>query len=135
MPRPFLYDSFSYLVMMIKNGMDYWDTYDSIYYFGTTFDPPTLARTINDFDLTPEMVQRLTDQLCSAVEDGRVFWRLTGQNADALNRTRFKNMLRCARSLNSDIPLWETTRHPDAFWNIPAMRDFLGSSVTYANRV
>lgn len=135
MPRPFLYDSFSFLAMNIKNGMDYWDTWDSIYYFGTTFDPPTLARTINDFNLTPEMSERLTSQLCQAVEDDRVFWRLTGQDADALNRTRFRKMLERARRINSDIPLWESSRHPDAFWNIPAMRDFLGSYFTYANRV
>lgn len=69
------------------------------------------------------------------VEHDRVFWRLTGQDADALNRTRFRKMLERARRINSDIPLWESSRHPDAFWNIPAMRDCLGSYFTYANRV
>jgi hypothetical protein len=49
---------------------------------------------------------------------------------------RFQNTLQKAREMGANIPEWDYhSTHYDAYWNIPAMRKFLGDSVIYANQI
>lgn len=128
MPLPILYDSFSSLVSGIKLRRAREDNAASIYYFETTFHVPHLAMVINDCELDSEDVAALTNRLCDATEDGRIFWRSHSEDETHL---RFVQMLRVARSINRHIPFWSRMDHPDAHWYIPAMRRFLGFQVIY----
>lgn len=133
-----LYDSFSYLLLMIKHGEFEGDTPESLYHFGCTGTLEGVMDTVRNYEFPMERLEQVLEMLVAAEAQGRVSWRSPGSRSvrDEAEVQRFRNTLQKAREMGANIPEWNYhSRHYDAYWNIPAMRDFLGNSVTYANRV
>lgn len=133
-----LYDSFSYLLMMIKRGEFEGDTPESLYHFACTGTIEGVMSTVKNYEFPVEKLEAVMEMLVVAEAQGRVSWRSPGSRSvmgDA-EIQRFQNTLQKAREMGAQIPEWDYhSRHYDAYWNIPAMRTFLGDSVIYANRV
>jgi hypothetical protein len=133
-----LYDSFSYLLIMIKRGEFEGDTPESLYHFGCTQTLEGIMKTVRNCEFPLERLGTVLEMLVAAEAQGRVSWRSPGSALMSRSQEiqRFQNTLQKAREMGADIPEWDYhSTHYDAYWNIPAMRKFLGDSVIYANRV
>jgi hypothetical protein len=127
-----LQDSFSYLILSIKSGVFMGDTPETIYYFGCRKNAEVFRACILSYEFPEELMPEVLAMLEKCELEGRVFWRVLLEPDSG----RFQNMLTKARELGASIPEWDHIGpHYHACWNIPAMREFLGTSVTYANRV
>lgn len=134
MPMPILYDSFTYLVRLLRDGQLADDTPESFYYFRTPFNVEALAAIINTQGLQPEKVSYLTERLINAENSGRLFWRPAVQDIRS-ERQNFVNLLNKMREVNPEVPVWNYVNRADAYWNRVSMREMLGSTVTYGNRL
>lgn len=136
--RVVLYDSFSYLLGMIKRGEFSGDSPNHLYYFGCTGTVEGVMSTAQCYGFPKNKTIEVLEMLARAEQDGRVSWREPQHpNRDEdinRERTRFCFMLEKARQMGAVIPEWNPfSNHFHAYWNLPAMHSFLGSSVDYAN--
>lgn len=132
--RVVLYDSFSYLLRLIKRGNFTGDSPNHIYYFGCTGTVEGVMNTVRLYEFPEDRIIEVLEMLARAEQDKRVFWRSADPLSDECER--FCRMLQRARLMGATIPLWDfESAHHDAYWNIPAMRQFLGNSVAYANNI
>jgi hypothetical protein len=130
------YDSFSYLLIMIKRGEFVGDTPNSLYHFGCT--RLGAAKTVELYEFPLEKLPALMNMLEKAEAEGRVSWRADKALyiLDSTEKERFQKTLTKAREMGASIPKWNCdSGHYNAYWNTPAMREFLGDSVTYANPI
>jgi hypothetical protein len=139
--RPVLFDSFGYLLIKYRRGEYTGDQPHFVYHFGTMLkgitDPET--RYAENYHVSMEDIQKILGWLAPAEADGRLFWRETEYIHSAEERERFQQTLATLRRLGAtDIPEYDPTlaAHCNAFWNIPAQREFLkDSSVEFANPI
>lgn len=129
------YDSFSYLLGQIKRGEFPGDAPNHLYHFGCTGTLEGVMDTVRSYEFPEDKIAGVLEMLAFAAQDGRVSWRMS-QTLGKSEQSRFRSTLRKAREMGAEIPDWDQhSKHYDAYWNIPAMRRFLGNSVTYANRI
>lgn len=136
--KPKLYDSFGYLLVMIKRGEWHGDKPHHVYHFGTMLEginhPET--RYSQNYGVSQEVIDRLLVELKGAESEGRLLWRQNAYLRHESEQERFQATLATLRRLGADIPEYQPTGpYTDCYWNIPAMREFLGDRVEYANRI
>lgn len=137
MMKPNLADSFSLLLVAIRDGKFNGDCPNTFYYFGCMKSMQAVFSTVEGYDFPQEMLPSVLEMLDKAEKDGRVFWRENDNYFRQGEYDRFNNLLAAMRKVNPNIPNWGGIHSSscDAFWNIPEMRRFLGDSVNYAFRV
>lgn len=136
--RPVLFDSFGSLLVLYRQGKYTGDRPNFVYHFGTMLRSVTGpdARYAQSYHVTPEDILKVLGWLAAAEADGRLFWRETTSIYSQEELGRFQNTLAALRRLGADIPEYINSRtHPSAYWNVPAMREFLGGSVEFANPI
>jgi hypothetical protein len=136
--KPKLYDSFGYLLVMLKRGEWHGDMSHHVYHFGTMLEginhPET--RYAQNYGVSQDAIDRLLVELKVAESEGRLLWRQNEYLRHESEKERFQATLATLRRLGADIPEYQPTGpYPDCYWNIPAMREFLGDRVEYANRI
>lgn len=88
------------------------------------------------YGVYPEDIDAVLKRLETAESEGRLSFRNGNYLRSLREVERFQNTLVALRKLGAEIPEWDPdSTHFDAFWNVPAMRRFLGGSVKYANDI
>jgi hypothetical protein len=132
------HDSFSGLLTLIKQGRFSGDSPNRLYYFSCSGTLGGLTSAVQSSRFPENKVVEVLEMLVEAERDNRVSWRTdpSSEDYEDCERTRFCRMLHRAREMGAVIPFWNPfSEHYDAYWNLPAMRRFLGNSVLYANRI
>lgn len=135
-PKPILFDSFGYLLILFREGKFKGDAPHHVYHFNTFLEgakDPDVDYS-GQYKVSPEDIDGILKDLETAESEGRLQWRRGLTSQDELGR--FLNTLVALRKLGAEIPEWSpSVVHFDAFWNVPAMRRFLKDSVEYANGI
>lgn len=134
--KPLLYDSFGYLLIMVRDGTWEGDKPHHVYHFGTMLEGATGTRYSENYRVSREVIAAVLEQLKTAEAEGRLIWRKNTYIRHESEQERFQATLATLRRLGADIPEYsQRLAHPDAYWNIPAMREFLQDRVDYASRI
>lgn len=136
-------DSFSYLCIYLRKH-NFKDTPDTIYFFGCMKPHADLYLNggceVWDEPLTPEVREAAKAIITEAEGQGRVFWRTHINPSSFPEEKRFRALLQLLVEKGCCPPGFdpETVSIGDAFWNIPAMRNFFsvhGINVEFAFRI
>lgn len=136
--KPKLFDSFGYLLIMLKRGEWHGDKPHHVYHFGTMLEGITdpSSRYSQNYGVSQETINDLLVELKAAELDGRLLWRQNKYLRHESEQARFQATLSTLRRLGADIPEYQPSGlYEDCYWNIPAMREFLGDRVEYANSI
>jgi len=140
MSKPILFDSFGYLLIAFRKGTFVGDAPNHVYHFGTMkkgiTDPD--SRYSENYKVSQEDINMILGWLKVAEDEGRLHWRTCENITNPQEIERFQTTLGALRRLGASIPEWNPLAcrgAPNAFWNVPAMREFLGDSVEYANSI
>jgi hypothetical protein len=144
--KPILIDSFGMLLSKFLKGEYVGDEPHYIYYFAAmreaVFSPECdylKSKTNPHGRATEEQLNALLSLLKVAENDGRCNWRQDRYIRHKSEKNRFRLMLSKLRELGAnDIPEWIESNKDgfnDAYWNIPAMREFIGDRIDYMFKV
>ena len=140
MEKPVLFDSFGYLLIAFRKGNFVGDAPNHVYHFGTMREGITHRETnySENYRVSQEDIDMILGWLKVAEDQGRLHWRQCLQITDPLEIERFQATLGALRRLGASVPEYNPSScrtPPNVYWNVPAMREFLGDSVEYANRI